>query len=652
MGHAQHANVSTFAAGHSKTGVSLPEGGERDEHGMQRLDGIFSPAANGAADSEGEDMDIDSSAGPGPRTLLQNQRSKLSMPKSWSPAKTSLNSPARRMPPPEPQAVRRSAAPDDQPLSRKLDFGSKAKPPPKDPRAVNGATRDGRREPGSDAHGDVSGIGEESLLLVDASAETMRQSTGHVEVQKRAGMQDEEGEDEDEDEVVPAPRRRGRPRKNPESAPKPKPEQASNKRPATQSSGANSNGHGRSEPREQDQDDEEPRQAKRKRTQDASQELPKAAPQQARKRAAQEAPKQAVRAASPATTASRAASPSPAPPPPSQPLSKTWQAKAGAPDAKPQQRPRGRPASKVKPRAEANNNNNNNEDDDTGESSLAELQRGPPMPKSRGLVSVRRNPDGITQTRSGRHSFRPLDYWRGEMAVRQDEQRSDMFHSDAFVLPSVKEIVRVPADAPPHAKRSAGPSGAGKLSRKAKLASRETPELEDWEIDPGTVTGEVVVWEPEHERHPPADDEPVQVMDDRIAISAGAIRTSDIKDATFRFAKTLTTPFMGAGVVDLPPSSEKRPKNSRKMHMVFFVHYGKVLVTINDAQFRISAGGTWFVPRGNYYSVTNDYDAPARVFFAQACEVPAPQASAKDSQLAPDDSQLAPDDSQLSVPQS
>jgi len=107
-----------------------------------------------------------------------------------------------------------------------------------------------------------------------------------------------------------------------------------------------------------------------------------------------------------------------------------------------------------------------------------------------------------------------------------------------------------------------------------------------------------VLWEPEHEEHPPADDEPVQVMDDRIAISADAIQTSDIKDATFRFAKTLTMPFMGAGVVDLPPGAEKRPKNSRKMHMVFFVHYGKVLVTINEAQFRISAGGTWFVPRG------------------------------------------------------
>jgi centromere protein C len=84
-------------------------------------------------------------------------------------------------------------------------------------------------------------------------------------------------------------------------------------------------------------------------------------------------------------------------------------------------------------------------------------------------------------------------------------------------------------------------------------------------------------------------------------VSADAVQTTQIRDGTFRFAKTLTMPFMGSGIVDLPPGAEKRPKNSRKMHMVFFVHYGKVVVTVNEAQFRISAGGTWFVPRGECF---------------------------------------------------
>ncbi|EQK99786.1 RmlC-like jelly roll fold protein [Ophiocordyceps sinensis CO18] len=195
-----------------------------------------------------------------------------------------------------------------------------------------------------------------------------------------------------------------------------------------------------------------------------------------------------------------------------------------------------------------------------------------------------------------------------------------MFHNSNFVLPSIKEVVRVAPDAPP-SKRAPGSKSRAKAGSNSKQAVVEDEELEEWEVHPGTVTGEVVVWKPEHEEHPPGENDDVDIEDDRVAISADAIQTSDIKDATFRFAKTLSLPFMGAGVVDLPPGAEKRPKNSRKMHMVFFVHYGKVLVTINETQFRISAGGMWFVPRGNYYSITNDFDNHARIFFSQGNEV-------------------------------
>jgi centromere protein C len=52
-------------------------------------------------------------------------------------------------------------------------------------------------------------------------------------------------------------------------------------------------------------------------------------------------------------------------------------------------------------------------------------------------------------------------------------------------------------------------------------------------------------------------------------------------------------------MVDLPPGAVKKPKNSRKMQMVFFVYYGRVQVTVNDNVFRIGKGGMWQVPRGN-----------------------------------------------------
>jgi centromere protein C len=51
-------------------------------------------------------------------------------------------------------------------------------------------------------------------------------------------------------------------------------------------------------------------------------------------------------------------------------------------------------------------------------------------------------------------------------------------------------------------------------------------------------------------------------------------------------------------MVDLPPGAVKKPKNSRKMQMVFFVFYGRVEVTVNDTTFRIGKGGMWQVPRG------------------------------------------------------
>ena len=76
----------------------------------------------------------------------------------------------------------------------------------------------------------------------------------------------------------------------------------------------------------------------------------------------------------------------------------------------------------------------------------------------------------------------------------------------------------------------------------------------------------------------------------------------DINGAEFRFAKTLTLPFFGSGIVDVPPGGAKRSKNSRKMQMVFFVFYGRVTVELGTpaTRFGIGKGGQWQVPRGEF----------------------------------------------------
>ncbi|XP_044724473.1 mif2/CENP-C like domain-containing protein [Hirsutella rhossiliensis] len=571
-----------------KTGVFLPDGGERDEHGMQPLEAIFSSpqkaaaSANGGADDSGsEDMDIASSAGPGPRTLLKNQRDiKYPIPRSRSPLKTNLNSAARKNPHIErlssPARGSVGAEDRDATVTRRLDFNARAAKSKLGGangklNGVNGSTRDIAEEDSilsGHADLDVGDMVEESLQMIDAMSGGSDDHDDEPEPPQPSISEDLAEEEQEEDEP-PVRRGRGRPqREDRQKQGTQKSQPAKKRRSLRNSTGGDGVDGAEQEQGAEADDDDEPRQPKRQRTQGPV----------------------APKASAAAKTSNSAKAPVTA--------KTTAEAQAKADNNKP--KPRGRLGRKAKERGA---------EEETGEASFMALQRGPPMPKSRGLVSVRRDADGVTQTRSGRHSYRPVAYWRGEQVIREDEEQSDMFHGGDFVLPSIKEVTRAKATA-----------GSG-----SKQAVDDDEELEEWEMNPGTVTGEIVLWEPEHEEHPPADDEPVQVMDDRVAISADAIQTSDIKDATFRFAKTLTMPFMGAGVVDLPPGSEKRPKNSRKMHMVFFVHYGKVLVTINEAQFRISAGGMWFVPRGNYYSITNDYDNPARIFFSQACEIQAPQ---------------------------
>ena len=83
----------------------------------------------------------------------------------------------------------------------------------------------------------------------------------------------------------------------------------------------------------------------------------------------------------------------------------------------------------------------------------------------------------------------------------------------------------------------------------------------------------------------------------------------DIAGADFKFAKTLTLDFFGSGMVDLPPGCVKRMKNSRRMQMVFFVFYGRVMVNVGTppTKFSIGKGGQWQVPRGKAHLFESIY---------------------------------------------
>lgn len=583
--------------------------------------------------------------------LKNKQNISLSMPRSRSPAKTNLNSPARRNPyldRPSPPTHRTVL--DESNVTRKLDFKAglaKAKIDGKQaPRVVNGTSS--RKPPPLEESDLEMEEDDEGDLSIDDMVEASMDMVSFLQSDpagpgSRAGNQYEEEEEEEEEEVEqiveapPSSQKKGRGRPSKPTAVK-ESSKALVKAPARAqvkaSAKASVKKPSRPEPvpvvpEEEEEEEESAEEQEEESEEEVVEEVPSArkrgrpskkdekqpevpvstakGPKKRKSLRAsdggddnevleaevEEEPRMAKKQRTVGPTASKKGVAK---------TSSTIQAKATTATIAPtaevhlKPRPKSRPGRKPKGTSTIVATDTENA---AGEESFVALQRGPPMPKSRGLVSVRGEASAMKQTRSGRHSYKPVDYWRGEQVVLEEEEQNDIFRGGNFVMPTIKEVVRVPQESPP-AKQGARGKSRGKPKPKSKYRQNipEGEDPEEWELAPGTVEGEIVLWEPEHEEHPPADDEPVQVTDERIAISAEAVQTSDIRDATFRFAKTLSMPFMGAGVVDLPPGGEKRPKNSRKMHMVFFVHYGKVMVTINETQFRISAGGMWFVPRG------------------------------------------------------
>ncbi|KAH7156108.1 kinetochore CENP-C fungal-like protein [Dactylonectria macrodidyma] len=661
-----------------KTGVFLPNTGNLDEHGMQPIEDLLSspekspvatnhtPSSDDESDLGSDDMEISDSAGPGPRTVLKDRQ--LRIPRSRSPIKTNLRSPARKNPHLDRQSSPMRAEEPEATVTRMLDFGANNGRPRTKTNGVNGTLHEEDEDDDEDQDMDdntnntvihhpddddddgldPADLLDESLQLVnDMAGGTPTPEPESPPIEKApVARQNQTKKGRGRPKVAPRPiaddtpeepsvveeepvrqnqtkKGRGRPKVAPKAIVEDNPEEPSViEQNSNSRQSATKKGRGRpsklapkpiaNEPLEEPSPVAEESRPRKGRGRPARKDNAKEPTSDLGSR---------KRPASPDSMGSEAQDvedrdeePQEAPPPKKQ---RTVEPKRpqpqSKPQAKPQTKPRGRSGRKP-------NLPNIEEAGDVGETSFAALQRGPPLPQSRGLVSVRREADTMRQTRSGRHSYKPLDWWRGEQVVHEEEEIDNIFTKDRFVMPTIKEIIRMPEELPP-SKRAPRSKARSKAKAKQRPVHVEEEELEDWEISPGTVTGEVILWEPEHELQPPADDEPVEVTDERVAVSADAIQTRDIRDASFRFAKTLTTPFMGAGVVDLPPGAEKRPKNSRKMHMVFFVHYGKVLVTVNDSQFRITAGGMWFVPRGNYYSITNDYDNPSRIFFSQGCEV-------------------------------
>ncbi|ETS78868.1 hypothetical protein PFICI_08721 [Pestalotiopsis fici W106-1] len=652
---AQNEQVYELGVQGRKTGVTLTDTGERDEYGMEPADNIFS------SDPESEDeqdMDIDEASTMGPATVSRKARERLSIPKARSPGKTFLNSPARHNP-----HVARTSSPI---RGSYAEDGEEQPSPAKSPKRLLDFSKSPKRKPVANGHSQAKSSSQFAKGASQASKalgtkpsrvngyvhnESDEEPTPRRKKQRSPEVEEEEeDEEEEEEEDEPmdflnadgddveqdsirdeSPEEEDVPEEEeseeePAPVEKPQPKKRGRK-PKAVSPPVEEESEPEPEPaRDASEEHEEP--SKKKRGRPGKRPLveeaeplkpakrPKGRPSLTKNK---DRPDQGTSSAAEVRNVKKAK----AAPKPSESKAKAPQApQAVAAKAKPGRKPKMTDVDAEDPGA---------------------VPRRPPMPKRRSLVSQRRDEFEVKTTRSGRVSTKPLEFWRGERYDYDEEEDDEEVIEDKNgrrikIGSKIKGVVRVEYDEDQPKRRRGRPasgSGSGGPGRRHKrrvseIEEEEEEERQEWEDEPGRMIGECIYWHPEYELNPPHDDDQVEVAEEELAISESAIQMKDIKDATFRFAKTMTLPFFGSGIVDLPPQSEKRTKNARKMQMVFFVHYGNVEVTVASTTFRISKGGTFFVPRGNHYSIKNDTDRPSRLFFCQGCEVAPPPADSQE----------------------
>lgn len=537
------------------------------------------------------DMFLDTA--PDPTAVLnqrrQDARMAMPIPRSRSPAKTHLLSPARRNPSfglSSPNKGGSSEADDTGPVRRKLDFSTEdSEPETKQTTNTNttkGKGRLGRPALGSLTNGTRLSPGRRPAPVIDPSSDAVEnQDEDALELEDDLNQYNAPDYDEDDapvdalegnSEVVEEDEEDEIDQVDEPEEPEPEPEPSPPRKPASKTKGkSKANVEPVPEP-------EQPVPKRRGRK-------PKNPAPQAE--AAQEEQEEEVEER-PAKKARRSAETVEA--------AKPTKRKAGRPSNVAKSMSAAKPKAAAKPKTQTTSRMA-----PISEVDSPQVHRGPPIPRNNGLFILRRETvaagAGMNRTRSGRNSIKPLAFWKNERVEYDDDETvPDGTHGAKILLPSIKEVIRADeVEQEKHSRSRSTKSSKGKSKKRARVEVEEDSETEEWESQPGRIEGSVRTWDPEDQVGENAE----ETVED-LAFSSAAIKTRDIPNASFKFAKTLTLPFFGSGMVDLEPGAIKKPKNSRKMQMVFFVFYGRVEVSVNGVTFRIGKGGMWQVPRGKH----------------------------------------------------
>lgn len=220
-------------------------------------------------------------------------------------------------------------------------------------------------------------------------------------------------------------------------------------------------------------------------------------------------------------------------------------------------------------------------------------------------TAAAKTPDVQAPRRSSRRKIPPLAFWRNEKIVYELDHEHHR--------PQIKDIVfheEKPEERPARkraTKKSAKRAKRQKLDEESEESDQDIPEWEkndyvETEVfeypDTDERTKRLVAWAPGHEPF------------------------RDIKNSSYRLATLYDrdSGFSAAGVISLQPNGQKPMKPSKQNSYIFFVIKGRVEVNVSDATFTLRKGGSFEVPRGNYYSITNVHPGETSLFFTQSTD--------------------------------
>ncbi|KAF9447428.1 hypothetical protein P691DRAFT_802498 [Macrolepiota fuliginosa MF-IS2] len=208
--------------------------------------------------------------------------------------------------------------------------------------------------------------------------------------------------------------------------------------------------------------------------------------------------------------------------------------------------------------------------------------------------------------RSKRERFKPLEWWRGEKVV-YGRTRS----SGPIFVPTIKEIRRIPTDAPQPlgGKKRGFNRGRSKTVDDKAATATYNPE-EGWD-DSTEPFGEVY------------DMDKQALVVRRLVWTAQRVKLTKAGSSDWLFEKVFgDSDFVAAGQLVIPPECRKPTKATKDNTYIFYVIEGAVNFKVHEVSKIVATGGMFIAPRGNTYFIENISTREAKLFFTQARKVP------------------------------